>query len=112
MAQAEMQGRKAAHREPDDVGRAVAHGAHHVGQVLGRADLIIGADACRHIRRRIAARAINRAAIVAGKKPTCGSQLRASLETSCTKTSGAPLPTERASSLTPSLALISMPAEL
>ena len=68
MAQAEMQGGKAAHREPDDVGRAVAHGAHHVGQVLGRADLIVGADALRHIGGRIAARAVRRAMVMAGKE--------------------------------------------
>ncbi len=67
ITQAEMQRRESAHRQSDDVRRSVRDGAHHVGEIVGGAVLAVGADIGRNGRRRIAARAIDRAAKVAGE---------------------------------------------
>ncbi len=65
MPHAEMQGGKAAHRQPDDVRRLIRDRAHHIGEIVGRALLAIGIDRRRYVRWRVAARAIDRAAKIA-----------------------------------------------
>lgn len=65
IAKCEMQGGKAAHRQADDMSRTIGDRTHHISEVFGRADLTIGVRRFWHIGRRIAARAIGRAAKIA-----------------------------------------------
>src|SRR5579871_6100593 len=69
MADAEMQRRKAAHREPDDMRFPLANMVEHGEDIVGRACLRIGGDAFRHVRRRKAPRVIRNGAIALAEMP-------------------------------------------
>src|SRR5262249_44772278 len=68
MSDGKVQRGKAAHREPHNMRGPIGDRAHHVSEIFGRTDLVIGLQVGWHIGRRIAARAIRCAAIMTGKK--------------------------------------------
>ena len=64
-----LQGGKAAHRNPDNMGLLDLEALHDVANVVAGALLRVAVKILRHIRRRITARIERDAAIAAPEKP-------------------------------------------